>query len=540
MGEAAPALTGIELVLDRYRPLRPLGAGGSGSVWLARDERTGLDVALKMIAREGKAAARAEREAAAAAQLRHPACLRAYGFGRDSRHVYIAYEFVPGQTYREALRAGALGDEDAIEACAQVCDGLAHAHAAGILHRDIKPSNVLLADGPRVSARVLDFGLAQMADAETLTEAGDVPGTLAYISPERLAGGEATPAADIWAVGVMLWEALAGRHPFWRGSMLETARAIEAGARPLGELRPDLPKQLLRLVDSTLATNPAKRPSARQLADALRGVVVSASTPRPAFKLPTRIEPGQALTAVLAALLAGWTSAALPFYPHGWPYLLAFAALGTTLLRERAGIALALAVPVLPLGNISLGLGLLYAALAAGWLLITWREPRATLLFVLGPMLAPIAAIGLLPLATARVRSAPLRALAVVLGVLTAALAAGIRHAALPLVGGPAPLGVGIGQARDPFDVAGSLARAAGGHPALLLETCALALVAVALPYARAHGRWAAAGLGAAMIVLTVAVVPSAAAVPLLLSGWAIAAFTALRAPALGVPSAAA
>jgi len=539
MGEAAPALTGIELVLDRYRPLRPLGSGGSGSVWLARDERTGLDVALKIIAREGKAAARAEREAAAAAQLRHPACLRARGFGRDSRHVYIAYEFVPGRTYREALRAGELTDDAAIEACAQVCDGLAHAHAAGILHRDVKPSNVLLMDGDRVSARVLDFGLAQMADAETLTEAGDVPGTLAYISPERLAGGEATPAADIWAVGVMLWEALAGRHPFWRGSMLETARAIEAGARPLGELRPDLPKRLLRLVDSTLSTNPARRPTARDLADALRGAATTAVT-RPGFKLPTRIEPGQALTAVLAALLAGWTSSALPFYPHGWPLLLALVCFATTLLRERVGIALALAVPVLPLGNISLGLALLYSALAAGWLLVTWRAPRATLLFVVGPLLAPIAALGLLPLAAARIRSGPLRALGVAIGVLTAALAAGIRHASLPLVGGPAPLGLGVAGARDPLDVAGSIARAAGSHPSLLLETCALALVALALPHARARGRWAAAGLGAGMIVLTVAAVPSAAALPLLLAAWAIAAVTALRAPALGVPSAAA
>jgi hypothetical protein len=540
MGEAAPELTGIELVLDRYRPLRPLGSGGSGSVWLARDEKTGLDVALKIVAREGKSALRAEREAKAAAQLRHPACLRAYGFGRDSRHVYIAYEFVPGQTYREALRAGALTDDDAVEACAQIGDGLAHAHAAGILHRDVKPSNVLLMDGDRVAARVLDFGLAQMADAETLTEAGDVPGTLAYISPERLAGGEATPAADVWAVGVMLWEALAGRHPFWRGSMLETARAIEAGARPLGELRPDLPKRLLRLVDSTLSTHPARRPSARDLADALRGASSFGSTPRPAFKLPTRIEPGHALTAVLAALLAGWTSSALPFYPHGWPLPLALIALAATLLRERAGIALALAVPVLPLGNISLGLALLYPALGACWLLVTWREPRATLLFVIGPLLAPIAALGLLPLAATRTRSAPLRALTVAIGVLTAALAAGIRHVALPLVGGPAPLGIGVTGARDPFDVAGSIARAAGAHPALLLETCALALVALALPHARARGRWAAAGLGAGMIVLTVAAVPSAAALPLLLAAWAIAAVTALRAPAVGVPSAAA
>ena len=540
MGQAAPALTGSELVLGRYRPLRPLGSGGSGSVWLARDEHTGLDVALKIIAREGKAAARAEREAAAAAHLRHPACLRAYGFARDSRHVYIAYEFVPGRTFREALRAGQLRDEVAIEACAQVCDGLAHAHSAGILHRDVKPSNVLLADGDHVSARVLDFGLAQMAEAETLTEQGDVPGTLAYISPERLAGREATPAADVWAVGVMLWEALVGRHPFWRGSMLETARAIEAGARPLAEFRPNLPKRLQRLVDSSLSTNPARRPRARELADALRGAASSTSVPRrPALKLPPRIDAGLAVTALLAAVLAGWTASALAFYPHGWPFLLAAAAAVATLFRERAGIALALAVPVLPLGNISLGLALLYVALAAGWLLVTWREPRAGLLFVLGPLLAPVAALGLLPLATARVRVAPVRALTVVIGVLTAALAAGIRHAALPLVGGAAPLGLGVAGARDPFDVAGSLARAAGAQPSLLVEACALALVALALPHARAHGRWAAAGLGAGMIVLTVAAVPSAAALPLLLASWAIAAATALRAPALGVPSAA-
>ena len=97
---------------------------------------------------------------------------------------------------------------------------------------------------------------------------------------------------------------------------------------------------------------------------------------------------------MLAAVLAGWTAAALPFYPHAWPYGLAVLAAAATLLRERAGIALALAVPVLPLGNISLGLALLYAALAGGWLLVTWREPRAGLLFVLGPLLAPVAALG--------------------------------------------------------------------------------------------------------------------------------------------------
>jgi serine/threonine-protein kinase len=542
MGEAASTLTGSTLVVDRYRPLRPLGSGGSGSVWLARDERTGLDVALKIVAREGKSALRAEREAAAAAHLRHPACLRAYGFARDARHVYIAYEFVPGRTFREALRAGELPDDEAIEACAQVCDGLAHAHAAGILHRDVKPSNVLLAHpeagGGRVSARVLDFGLAQMAEAETLTEQGDVPGTLAYISPERLAGNEATPAADVWAVGVMLWEALAGRHPFWRGSMLETARAIEYGARPLAELRPDLPKRLLRIVDRALSTNATKRPSARELAEELRGAAEAAAKPlRRGFTFPTRIDPWRVLAAGLAALYAGWTSATLPFYPHGWPFLLAAAAAVATLCRERTGLALALAVPVLPLGNISSGLALLYAALAAGWLLVTWHEPRAALLFAAGPLLAPAAALGLLPLAAAVVRAAPRRALVVVLGVLTAALAAGIRHVALPLVGGATPLGLGVAGARDPLNVAGALARAATGHSSLLFEAGALALVALALPHAQVRGRWGAASLGAGMIVLTVAAVPSASALPLVVSAWVVATFAALRAPAPGVPS---
>src|SRR5918911_3478776 len=145
MATAVATLPANELVLGRYRPLRPLGSGGSGSVWLARDESNGLDVALKIVPREGKAGSRAEREAEAAARLRHRSCQRAYGFGRDSQHVYIAYEYTPGRTFREALRAGELDDATAIEAAAQMLDGLAHAHRRGIVHRDVKPSNVLLA-----------------------------------------------------------------------------------------------------------------------------------------------------------------------------------------------------------------------------------------------------------------------------------------------------------------------------------------------------------------------------------------------------------
>ena len=122
--------------------------------------------------------------------------------GGDAGHVYIAYEYVGGRTLREAMRAGELRDGQAVEAAAQILDGLAHAHAQGIVHRDVKPSNVLLAGDEGISVRLLDFGLAQFDEAETLTAVGDVPGTLAYISPERLRGREACAASDVWAVGI--------------------------------------------------------------------------------------------------------------------------------------------------------------------------------------------------------------------------------------------------------------------------------------------------------------------------------------------------
>ena len=508
-------------MLGRYRPVRPLGTGGSGSVWLARDEQSGMEVALKIVPREGKAASRAEREALAATRLRHERCLRAYAFERDDSHVYIAYEYVPGKTVREAMRAGELDDRSAVEAAAQILEGLAHAHARGIVHRDVKPSNVLLKDGEEVSVRLLDFGLAQMQEAETLTAAGDVPGTLAYIAPERLAGQEASPAADVWGVGVMLWEALAGPHPFWTSSLLETARAIGAGAPPLARQRPDLPKALLVAVDRALSLDPAKRPSAERLARVLRGAFRERERkPRAeirALAIPQGLD--RIAAPALAALTAGWSATALPFYPAHWALLLAVVAAGTTAWRPRAGLALALAVPVFPLCNLSLGLALLYGGVALAWLALSWGEPRSGLLFALGPLAGTLGALGLFPLATLGLRSPVRRAAQAGAAVLIAALAAGLRGSPLPFTHASPPLGLGIAGSDSPGAVAGALWQALLAHQALGLEAAALAAAAALLPFARTRDLWGIAGAGAALLAAT-ALVPGVAVWPLVVTAW--------------------
>jgi hypothetical protein len=532
VAEPALALSTSELVAEHYRPLRPLGSGGSGSVWLARDERTGLDVALKIVPREGKAATRAEREAMAAARLRHERCLRAYGLERDSRNVYIAYEYVPGQTMRQALRAGELNDAAAVETAAQVLEGLAHAHARGIVHRDVKPSNVLLAESGELSVRLLDFGLAQLAEEESLTATGDVPGTLAYVPPERLVHGESGgPPADIWAVGTMLWESLAGWHPFWNGSLLETAKRIESGAAPLAQVRPDLPKPLCALVDKMLSVDPAARPPAARLAFDLRDAFAERLRRRKTrTTMPELSVPLQLLAPAAAALFAGWTAAALPFFPGLFVPLLAVLAGALTLLRPRLGLAFTLAVPVLPLGNVSSGLALVYGAIACAWLVLSWRTPRDGLFLALGPLLAPVLALGLLPLASQGIRGPVRRALQVVAAVFLAAIVAGLRHGRLPFTGAIPPKGLGIAGSGDPLAVAWALLHALDARPTLLLEAAVLAAAAVAIPFVRDRGLWWIAGLGAGLIAFALLPAPAVAAAPLVIAAWATCAVLALKA----------
>ena len=509
------------LVLGRYRPLRPLGSGGSGSVWLARDETSGDEVALKVVRREGKAASRVEREVEAAARLRHPRCLRALALDRDDEHMYVAYEYVRGRTLREALRAGELDDRAAVEATAQVLEGLAHAHGRGVVHRDVKPANVMLDEADdELAIRILDFGLAQLHEADTLTAAGDVPGTLAYVAPERLAGEAASGAADVWASGVLLWEALVGWHPFASTSPVETARRIREGARPLATLRPDLPRELCDAVDRMLVLDPARRPAAKRAAHVLRDAL-DTTTRRPRTAASLSGLRGRVLHAAAAASFTLGSTLLLPFFPRGWPILLA-AVIGLVALRApRAGLALALTAPVLPLGNLALGLALGYAVVAAGWFALFAREARSSLLLVAGPVLAPFA-LGLLPVIALRARGVARRAAIAAAGVLAAAAVAALAGSPLPYEGlGEARLA--LSGAERPDLVLRALATTLWSHSSLLVATGVFAVAAACADLARSHGVWGIAAWSAFFLAAAVLAPPATSVVPLAVGIWAAA-----------------
>ena len=233
--------------LGTYEILSPLGSGGMGEVYRARDSRLGREVAIKVLpetlARDPEALARFEREARAAAALSHPNVLGIHDFGRDGSVAYAVLELLEGTTFREWFAAGPLPPRKAAEAMIGVARGLAAAHARGIVHRDVKPENLFrLRDG---GVKILDFGLAKQdpdgaaADLATAgaTEPGVVLGTVGYMSPEQVRGLLADPRSDIFAFGAILFEAIAGCRAFQRDSHAETMVAI------LKEEPPELPEE---------------------------------------------------------------------------------------------------------------------------------------------------------------------------------------------------------------------------------------------------------------------------------------------------------
>jgi eukaryotic-like serine/threonine-protein kinase len=249
-----------ELIDDRYRLDERIATGGMADVWAAYDGELDRPVALKLLLHSADPA-RFSREARAAAALSHPNICQLYDFGEADGRSYIVLEYLPGGTLEDRLSSREpLPAEEAARIANEIASGLAHAHARGFVHRDVKPGNVLFdAEG---AAKITDFGVARMEDAATLTEAGTLLGTAAYISPEQATAQRVTPASDVYSFGVVLYRMLTGRLPFEAESPLELAamHAREEPA-PILSVRPDAPPELERVATAALAKRPEDRPA---------------------------------------------------------------------------------------------------------------------------------------------------------------------------------------------------------------------------------------------------------------------------------------
>src|SRR5919199_1614737 len=324
------------LVLDRYRLLRRLGAGGFGVVWLAHDERLDRVVAVKRIETHNAAAGtRAQREAKAAARLAHPGIVGLYESGRDEGAVYLVSELVRGRTLGELMDDGALSDRDVLAIGIALCDALAHAHGRGVVHRDVKPGNVMVPDEPHDGAgvaKLTDFGVARIAGDDVLTRTGDVVGTLAYMAPEQAEGREAGAEADLYALALVLYEALAGVNPVRARGAASTARRVGARLPPLGRLRRDLPLDLCAAIDRALLPRPEQRGTVGELRAALATALPDAAeeegtieggpleglgetaVPKPRTRPRARLVAGAAAGALATAALA-WLGPEAPLPP---------------------------------------------------------------------------------------------------------------------------------------------------------------------------------------------------------------------------------
>jgi eukaryotic-like serine/threonine-protein kinase len=283
--------------IGRYRVRQRIGRGGMGEVWSAWDETLRREVALKVLRtdrQDAVAVARFEREVRATIELSHPNTVRVFDFGATEEGLsYYAMELLRGEPLSQLIRREApLAPERAVWLGLQVARALAEAHLRGIVHRDIKPENVFIthAGDELDHAKVLDFGIARVDGAAGggLTETG-VMGTPQYLAPELLLGETATPAADVYALGVVLFQMLTGELPF----AAEDARALllaRLGLDPRGvrELRPEVPEALAEVVKQALARAPDERlTSGRALADALEATGLSHGY-RPAVAAPVR------------------------------------------------------------------------------------------------------------------------------------------------------------------------------------------------------------------------------------------------------------
>ncbi|MEM9596752.1 MAG: ABC transporter substrate-binding protein [Acidobacteriota bacterium] len=257
---------------DRYELMEEIGRGGLGVVHRARDLVLERDVAVKLLppSRVGPAEARRfQREAAVVAQLDHPAIVPVFDFGRHGQTLFFVMPLLHGQTLRRILADDPLDPGQAMAICAQVASALAHSHGAGVIHRDVKPENVMVDGGRRV--RVMDFGLALDTAGPRTSHSGEMPGTVAYLSPEQVLGVDVDGRADVYALGVVLYECLVGEVPFAGPLFSNLYRTVHEPAPRLPNLGTEVDVELSDLVARCLAKRPEDRPSgAAEVALALR------------------------------------------------------------------------------------------------------------------------------------------------------------------------------------------------------------------------------------------------------------------------------
>lgn len=287
---------GPELIAGRYELGALVGTGGMGEVYAGRDTKLDRAVALKFLrkdmASQQDLRSRFEAEARAAGRLSHPNVVGVFDTGEHDGAPYIVMELLNGRTLADEAATGPATEERARRVCREIVSALKMSHGQGVLHRDLKPGNVFLChDG---SVKVGDFGVAKMAEGMDLTQAGMMLGTPAYLAPERIAGQPATESTDVYAVGVILYELLAGKKPFEADTPLGLVRAIQdEPVPPLAGERPDIDRSFAAIVERAMARDPAVRyPSAAELESALQdSQAQSPQEPGPAAGAadPTRV-----------------------------------------------------------------------------------------------------------------------------------------------------------------------------------------------------------------------------------------------------------
>jgi serine/threonine protein kinase len=302
------------LIAGRYELGDRLGYGGMSTVQVAVDRRLERQVAVKLLAEhladDSQFISRFRREALAAARLVHPNIVQVFDFGLDepSGRYYIVMEYIRGRSGAEILREETrLGVADTLELVDGACRGLAHAHRMGVVHRDVKPGNILRSD--EGSVKLADFGIAKAMAGQTsqITQAGSVLGTAAYLAPEQATGGDVGPASDLYGLGVVTYQLLAGRLPYDAASLTELAM-LQQRQDPLrlDQLTSEVPAALASAVERALALDPRDRYASAEemraaLHDGARGIAPAGTESTAATAMLSSRAPTAATRAVPAA-----------------------------------------------------------------------------------------------------------------------------------------------------------------------------------------------------------------------------------------------